>query len=143
VALLTPPNPAGFLLGGPTWQEHIHATQTQSPNRSFRVADQIQRDLAELIRELKDPRIGMVTINAVEVTPDYAHAKVLFSLLVGDPVATEAGAQRGRRLRATACSSACHPHRADAAFQVRPTTERAADMNALIQQANATRAKDD
>ncbi|MFX7895059.1 hypothetical protein ABTK48_20310, partial [Acinetobacter baumannii] len=35
------------------------------PNRSFRVADQIQRDLAELIRELKDPRIGMATISAV------------------------------------------------------------------------------
>ena len=48
------------------------------PNRSFRVADQIQRDVAELIRDLKDPRIGMVTINAVDVTPDYAHAKVLF-----------------------------------------------------------------
>ena len=53
-------------------------------NRSFRVADQIQRDVAELIRELKDPRIGMVTINSVEVTPDYAHAKIFFSVLVGD-----------------------------------------------------------
>ena len=40
------------------------------PNRSFRVADQIQRDLAELIRELKDPRVGMLTINGVEVSPD-------------------------------------------------------------------------
>ena len=39
------------------------------PNRGFRVADQIQRDVAELIRDLKDPRIGMVTVNAVEVTP--------------------------------------------------------------------------
>ena len=46
-----------------------------TPNRSFRVADQIQRDLAELIRELKDPRIGMVTLSSVEVTPDYAHAR--------------------------------------------------------------------
>eukprot|EP01136_Pigoraptor_vietnamica_P023868 Opistho-1_new@76366 len=55
------------------------------PNRSLRVADQIQRDVAELIRELKDPRIGMVTIQAVEVTPDYAHAKVFFSVLIGDP----------------------------------------------------------
>ena len=55
------------------------------PNRGFRVADQIQRDVAELIRELKDPRVGMVTIHAVEVSPDYAHAKVYFSLLVGDP----------------------------------------------------------
>ena len=59
------------------------------PNRGFRIADQIQRDLAELIRELKDPRIGMVTINAVEVSADYAHAKVLFSLLVGDHEACE------------------------------------------------------
>src|SRR5437764_439968 len=59
------------------------------PNRSFRVADQIQRDVAELIRELKDPRIGMVTVNAVDVTPDYAHAKVFFSLLVGDPAECE------------------------------------------------------
>ena len=40
--------------------------------------------VAELIRDLKDPRIGMVTINGVEVTPDYAHAKVYFSVLVGD-----------------------------------------------------------
>ena len=56
-----------------------------TPNRGFRVADQIQRDLAELVRELKDPRVGMITLNAVEVTPDYAHAKVYFSLLVGDP----------------------------------------------------------
>ena len=53
------------------------------PNRSFRVADQIQRDLAELIRELKDPRIGMATISAVEVTPDYAHAKVFFTSMTG------------------------------------------------------------
>ncbi|HEY1092131.1 MAG TPA: ribosome-binding factor A, partial [Burkholderiaceae bacterium] len=35
------------------------------PNRGFRVADQIQRDLSELIRELKDPRVGMATVNAV------------------------------------------------------------------------------
>lgn len=52
--------------------------------RNVRIADQIQRDLAELIRELKDPRIGMATISAVEVTPDYAHAKVFFSVLIGD-----------------------------------------------------------
>ena len=59
------------------------------PNRGFRVADQIQRDVAELIRDLKDPRIGMVTIHAVEVTPDYAHATVFFSVLVGDAVECE------------------------------------------------------
>ena len=66
--------------------------KSSTPNRGFRVADQIQRDLTELIaRELKDPRVGMVTIQGVEVTPDYAHAKVFFSLLVGDPVTTAEG----------------------------------------------------
>jgi ribosome-binding factor A len=60
--------------------------KSTTPNRGFRVADQIQRDLTELIaRELKDPRVGMVTIQAVEVTADYAHAKVFFSVLIGDP----------------------------------------------------------
>ena len=37
------------------------------PNRGFRVADQIQRDVAELVRDLKDPRIGMITINGVDL----------------------------------------------------------------------------
>ena len=51
------------------------------------MADQIQRDLAEMIAlKLKDPRMGMVTITAVQVTPDYAHAKVYFSVITGDSV---------------------------------------------------------
>ncbi|MEY2953244.1 MAG: hypothetical protein RLZZ401_1331, partial [Pseudomonadota bacterium] len=63
--------------------------KSPTPNRGLKVADQIQRDLTELIaRELKDPRVGMVTLQAVEVTPDYAHAKVFFSLLMGDPEET-------------------------------------------------------
>ena len=66
--------------------------KSKTPNRSFKVADQIQRDLTELIaRELKDPRIGMVTIQAVEVTPDYAHAKVYFSVMKGDVEASAEG----------------------------------------------------
>lgn len=114
------------------------------PNRSFRVADQIQRDVAELIRELKDPRIGMVTINAVEVTPDYAHAKVLFSLLVGDPEETEAalndaaGFVRNGLFKRLSIHTVPSLH-----FKFDQTTERAAVLNSLIQKANATRARDD
>lgn len=53
--------------------------------RSRRIAEQIQRELSEIIRlELKDPRVGMVTITDVEVTLDQAHAKVFFTSL-GDP----------------------------------------------------------
>jgi ribosome-binding factor A len=51
-------------------------------SRSLRVADQIQRELAVLIRdEVKDPRMGMVSISGVEVSRDMAHAKVYVSVL--------------------------------------------------------------
>lgn len=52
--------------------------------RTSRIAEQIRRDLAELIRtELKDPRVSLVTLTDVEVTADYAHAKVFFTTLAG------------------------------------------------------------
>lgn len=55
--------------------------------RSRRIGDQIHKDLADLIsRELKDPRLGMVTITAVEVTNDYSHAKIHVSSLQGKEV---------------------------------------------------------
>ena len=113
------------------------------PNRGFRVADQIQRDLAELIRELKDPRIGMVTLNAVEVSPDYAHAKVFFSLLVGDPKECEAGLNEAAGYLRNGLFKRLQIHTVPPLhFQFDKTTEHAADLNALIRQANATRAKD-
>ncbi len=53
-------------------------------SRRDRVPEQVRRELAELIRtELKDPRVGMISITDVQVTPDYAHAKVFFSTLAG------------------------------------------------------------
>jgi ribosome-binding factor A len=45
------------------------------------VAEQLQRDLAQLVRELKDPRLGMVTLLEVVVSKDLAHAKVWFDVL--------------------------------------------------------------
>ncbi len=51
-------------------------------SRSDRVAEAIRRELAQLIAtELKDPRVGMISLTAVEVTPDYAHAKVFCTTL--------------------------------------------------------------
>jgi len=50
--------------------------------RLRRVADQIHRELSELLRtQLKDPRVGMITLTGVEVSPDLAHAKVFFTML--------------------------------------------------------------
>ncbi len=113
------------------------------PNRAFRVADQIQRDLAELIRELKDPRIGMATINAIEVTPDYAHAKVFFSVLIGDPAETQVALNEAAGFLRNGLFKRLQIHTVPTLhFQFDRTTERAAEMSALINRANATRALD-
>lgn len=114
-----------------------------TPNRSFRVADQIQRDVSELIRELKDPRIGMVTISGVDVTPDYAHAKVYFSVLVGDAAECEAALNEAAGFLRNGLFKRLTIHTVPTLhFHFDRTTERAADLSALINQANATRAKD-
>lgn len=50
--------------------------------RSHRVGDQIQKEIsALLVKGLKDPRIGFVTITAVEVTPDLHLARVFFTVM--------------------------------------------------------------
>ncbi|MFZ5466493.1 MAG: 30S ribosome-binding factor RbfA [Pseudomonadota bacterium] len=50
--------------------------------RHQRVADQIQRELAQLIRdEVRDTRLGMLTLTAVRVSPDLSHAKVFFTTM--------------------------------------------------------------
>jgi ribosome-binding factor A len=114
------------------------------PNRSFRIADQIQRDLAELLRELKDPRIGMVTVQAVEVTPDYAHAKVFFSVLVGDVQETQIALNEAAGFLRNGLFKRLQIHTVPTLhFNFDRTPERAAELSALIVQANATRALED
>lgn len=117
------------------------------PARGLRVADQIQRDLAEIIAyELKDPRVGMVTITEVQITPDYAHAKVFFTMLPDNAEAvknTIAGlnaaskfirGQLGRRLTIHTIPEVHFVHDT--------STARGMELSKLIDEANATRAKD-
>jgi ribosome-binding factor A len=119
--------------------------KSSTPNRGFQIADQIQRDLSEIIaRELKDPRVGMVTITAVEVTPDYAHAKVFFSLLVGDAEETTAALNQAAGFLRNHLFKRLHIHTVPTLhFQFDRTTERAADMNALIAKAVSSRSKEE
>lgn len=57
----------------------------QDFKRTDRIAEQMQRDLAELIRtSLKDPRIGMITVNSVDVARDLGYAEVYVTLLTVD-----------------------------------------------------------
>ncbi|QID17601.1 30S ribosome-binding factor RbfA [Nitrogeniibacter mangrovi] len=53
-------------------------------SRAQRVGEQIRRELAELLRlEVKDPRVGFITLTDVEVSADFAHAKVFFTSMTG------------------------------------------------------------
>ena len=54
-------------------------------SRTQRIGDQMQRELAQLIRrEVKDPRVGLVTITAVEVSRDVGHAKIFITVMGQD-----------------------------------------------------------
>ncbi|HEU0283289.1 MAG TPA: 30S ribosome-binding factor RbfA [Gallionella sp.] len=60
--------------------------------RTDRVAQQIQRELAELVRlEINDPRVRLVTITGVEVAGDYSHAKIFFTRLDGKHAEAQQG----------------------------------------------------
>jgi ribosome-binding factor A len=59
---------------------------TKSYPRSRRVAQQLQRALSELIRrEVRDPRLGMITLTEVRMSNDLSYAKVYYSVLGAEP----------------------------------------------------------
>jgi ribosome-binding factor A len=117
------------------------------PQRGQRVADQIQRDLSEIIAfELKDPRVGMITITEVQVTPDYAHAKVFFTMLKDDKEAvknTVEGLSKAAGFMRGQLGKRLHIHTLPALHFVHDTsTARGMELSLLIDQANASRAAD-
>jgi ribosome-binding factor A len=118
------------------------------PSRGLRVADQIQKDLSELIAfELKDPRVGMVTLAEVQLTPDYAHAKIFFTLLKDSPEEvkqTLEGLNKASGYLRNMLGKRLHIHTLPQLHFLHDTsTRRGMEMSALIDQANATRAADD
>ena len=59
--------------------------------RAHRLADQIQRELSDLLRsEVKDPRVGQVTITGIDVSADFSRAKVRVTHLAGRDQSSEA-----------------------------------------------------
>lgn len=110
-------------------------------SRTERVGEQIHRELAELIqRELKDPRVGMITLSGVEVSRDFGHAKIWFTVFGEAEAAREAQAglqhaagflrrELARRMRLRVVPE-LHFHYDD-------TQARGAHLTALIDQAIA------
>lgn len=55
-------------------------------HRQGRINDEMQKELAAIMREVKDPRVSgaFISITGVEATPDLKFAKVYYSVLMGD-----------------------------------------------------------
>ena len=108
--------------------------------RSDRVAEQVRRDLADLIRtELKDPRVGMISLTAVELTPDYAHAKVFYATLNSEHLdEIERGLKRASGFLRRELGRRIHIHTLpELHFVYDNSIEHGASMTLLINQANA------
>jgi len=121
--------------------------QNKGYSRSERVNEQIRRDLAEIIRsELKDPRIGMISLTGVEVTPDYAHATVFFTTMT-DRSAVDtilAGLKKSAGFLRVQLGKRIKIHQIpELHFKFDESLERGIELSQLIEQANSVRAKDD
>ncbi len=108
--------------------------------RSDRVAEQVRRDLADLIRtELKDPRVGMISLTAVELTPDYAHAKVFFTTLNAEHLDDiQRGLKRASGFLRRELGRRIHIHTLpELHFVYDSSLERGSELSQLIDKANA------
>ncbi|MCO4889164.1 30S ribosome-binding factor RbfA [Cupriavidus sp. WGtm5] len=114
-------------------------------SRNLRISDQIQKDLAEMIqRELRDPRLGLVTLQSVTLTPDYAHAKVYFTVLGAEAAAAEAILNEKAGYLHSLLFKRLHIHTVPTLhFHHDTSVEHAIEMSRLINEANATRSKDE
>lgn len=112
--------------------------------RTDRIAEQIQRELADLIRlEVKDPRVRKVTLTGVEVTNDHSHAKVFYTSLDGDSPLLLQGLERAagflRSQLAHAMKLRITPQ---LHFVYDASIERGSHLSQLIDQAVASDKKD-
>lgn len=113
--------------------------QKVAGGRNVRLADQIQKDLAHLIqREVDTSRYGLITLSAVELSADYAHAKVYFTVLGAEPdVAQKVLDEKAGWLHAQ-LFKLLHIHTVPTLrFYHDPQLERGIAMSKLIDQANA------
>lgn len=116
------------------------ATRSKSSKafpRSRRVAQQIQRALSELIRrEIRDPRLGMVTLTEVRVSSDLSYATVYYSVLNAKPEEAQAVLESAAEiLRGPLGRALALRHAPELRFVVDELIENGARLSALINQA--------
>ena len=113
--------------------------------RQDRVKEQIMRELAELVRRgLKDPRAGFITINDVEVTRDYSHATVYYTVLNGDRAASAQALEKAKGFLRSELSKRIKLFRIpELHFQYDQSLERGMSISHLIEQVAAEKPVED
>ncbi len=105
-------------------------------DRQARINHELQRELANLIAtEMKDPRMGFVTVTRVEITPDFMTAKVFVSIIGDRHVARqsmEALDSAKRFLRGELGHAVKLRHTPDLVFVEDRTTERAIALSQVL-----------
>ena len=114
--------------------------QRVAGGRNIRLAAQIQKDLAHLIqREIDSTRAGLITLSGVELSADYAHAKVYFTVLGAEPSAAQAVLDEKAGWLHSQLFKMLHIHTVPTLrFFHDPHLERGIEMSKLIDQANAS-----
>jgi ribosome-binding factor A len=113
--------------------------------RSARVGDQMKQEIADiLMRKIKDPRIGFVTVTDVDLSDDLKNAKVFISIYGGDKEATFKGlksatafirSELGKRMRMR-----CVP---ELLFRFDSTVEQGAHIMELLREIDEKQEKKD
>jgi ribosome-binding factor A len=103
--------------------------------RMRRVNESVRQVLSEAVGELKDPRIGFVTVTGVETSPDLRHAKVYVSVLGSERKreASLAGLSAAHGVLQTRLARELRMKRTPTlVFEYDPTVERGVRMSQLI-----------
>ena len=114
--------------------------------RQDRVQEQIMRELAELTRTgLKDPRAGFITITEVELTRDYSHATIWYTVMNGETREVTAEALHNARghLRSELAKRIKVFKTPELHFEYDESLERGMSISSLIEQANSEKPIED
>jgi ribosome-binding factor A len=132
----------------PSYSSGANAGTSGGTGRGHRVAEQVHHELAQLIqRELKDPRIGFVTVTGVDLTPDFSYVTVFFTCIPSDEEsikkALEGLRQAAGFLRMQLGKRVRIHQTPEVRFAHDVSLDRGFAMDALIKEAQAKRADSD
>jgi ribosome-binding factor A len=115
--------------------------------RQRRVQELLVQYISEILqREMKDPRIGFVTITDAQVTPDLRHARVYFSVLGSGEEREETGKALNRAsgfIRGEFAKRAQMRYVPDIRFDFDSSVERSARLNSLLEQVRKEQVRED